>query len=70
MVLTRIKAQLLTNQFNIIGINQQVHIAAPTNYVIGPFEGKINTGYTTGIKIYPQSTKEKNKETENLDISV
>ena len=70
MVLTRIKAQLLTNQFNIIGINQQVHIAAPTNYVISPFEEEINTGYTTGIKIYPQSKKETNKETDKLDISV
>ena len=54
MVLTRIQTQLLTNQFNIIGINQQVHMAAPTNYVIIPFEGKINTGYTTGLKLYRQ----------------
>ena len=70
MVLTRIQAQLLTNKFNIIGINQQVHIAAPTNYVIGPFEGKINIGHTTELILYPQSKKETKKETDKLDISV
>ena len=35
-----------------------------------PFEGNINPGYPTGIKLYLQSTKEIDKETDTLDILV
>ena len=34
------------------------------------FEGNINLGYPTGIKLYLQATKEIDKETDKLDISV
>ena len=40
------------------------------NYVLIPFEGKINPGDPTGIKLHPQETKDIYKETEKLDISV
>ena len=39
------------------------------NYVIIPFEGNINTGYPTGIKLYLQATTEIGKEADKLDIS-
>ena len=39
------------------------------NCVLRPFEGYINHGYPTGIKIYLQATKEIDKETDKLDIS-
>ena len=35
-----------------------------------PFEGNINYGYPTGLKLYLQSTKDIYKETDKLDISV
>ena len=40
------------------------------NYVLIPFEGNINYGYPTGIKLCFQATREIDKETDNLDISV
>ena len=58
MVLTRRKAQLPINKFNNINItNLLVHMTA-VNDVISPFEGNINPGYPTGLKIYLQTTKE------------
>ena len=70
MVLTGRQAQLLINKLNNLNINQQVHMAAPINYVLRTFEGNINTGYPTGLKIYPQATKYIDKESDKLDISV
>ena len=35
-----------------------------------PFEGNINSGYPTGLKLYLQETREIYKETYKLDISV
>ena len=43
---------------------------AVVNYLINPLEGNINPGDATGTKIYFQETKEIDKETDNLDISV
>ena len=53
----RIQAQIIINQFINININQQVHMAA-VNYVLVSFEGNINPGDATGIKIYIQATKQ------------
>ena len=41
---------------------------AAMNYVIIPFEGDINHGYTTGLKRFLRATKEIDKETYRLDI--
>ena len=43
---------------------------APVNYMISPFEGNINLWYPQGVKIYLQPTKEIDKESDKLDISV
>ena len=43
---------------------------AVVNYLLSPFEGNINTEYPTGLKIYLQATKEIDKETEKIYISV
>ena len=43
---------------------------ADVNCVISPFEGNISTGYPKGIKLHLQATKEIDKETGKLDISV
>ena len=40
------------------------------NYLLTPFEGNINPVYLTGVKLYLQATKDIDKETEKLDISV
>ena len=40
------------------------------NHVFIPFEGNVNPGDTMGIKLYLQETKEIDKETDKLDISV
>ena len=57
MLLTIREAQLLINKFNNININQQVQMADPINYMLRTFEGNINTGDPTGIKLYLQATK-------------
>ena len=54
MFLPRRQAQLVTNQFNNLNNNQQVHMAAPINYVLIPFEGNINPGGPKGLKLYLQ----------------
>ena len=43
---------------------------AAANYVLRPFEGNINPRNPTGLKLYLQATKEIDKETDKLDISV
>ena len=40
------------------------------NYVLSSFKENINPGDPTGIKIYLQATKERDKETNKLDLSV
>ena len=60
MVLTSLQAQTLINWFNHININKSVHMAA-VNYVFIPFEGNINPGDPTGLKLYLQVTKEIDK---------
>ena len=62
MVLTSLQSQTLINRFNHIDINQPVQMEA-MNYMLGFFEGNINPGYPTGIKLYPQATNEIDKET-------
>ena len=62
MVLTKIQAQVLINQFNNLNLNQPVQIVVPVvNYLISPFKGKINPGYPQGLKFYLQETKEIDK---------
>ena len=68
MVLNIRQSQLLINQFNNININQQVHMADPIKYVLRPFEGNINPGYPTGIKLYIKSKKDIDKEADKLYI--
>ena len=70
MVLKRIQEKLPINQLINISTNQQVQMDAPINYVISPFKWKINTINTTGLKLYPQATKEIGKESEKLDVLV
>ena len=57
MVLEIREEQLLINKFNNTNINQQVHMADPINYMLSPFEGNINSGYPTDLKLYIQATK-------------
>ena len=45
-------------------------MAAPINYVLRQFEGNINTGDPTGIKLYLQATNQIYKEADKLDIPV
>ena len=70
MVFTRIQVKILISQINNLNINQQVHMAAPVNYVLSPFEGNINPGDPQGIKPYIRGTKEIDKEDDKLDSSV
>ena len=44
--------------------------ATVVNYVLTSFEGKINPGDTQGLKVYPQATKEIDKEADKVDITV
>ena len=37
-------------------------------YVLNTFEGNMNPGGPTGIKLYPQSTKKIDKETRHLSF--
>ena len=43
---------------------------AAVNYMLSPFDGNINHGYSMGLKIYLQEIKEIYKENDKLDISV
>ena len=67
MVFTSLQAQTRIHRFNHININKTVHMA-DVNYVLRPFEGNINTGDPTGIKLYIQLTKDIENETHKLDI--
>ena len=69
MVLTSLQAQLLINRFNHIDTNEPFHMVV-VNYVLSSFKENINPGDPTGIKIYLQATKERDKETNKLDLSV
>ena len=69
MALTSLQTKTLINCFNHLNINQPVQIAV-VNYVLRPFEGKINPGYPKGLKLYLQANKNIDKETDKLDISV
>ena len=40
------------------------------NYVLSSFEGNINPGYPQGLKLYLQETREIDKESDKLNISV
>ena len=57
MVLISLQSKILINIFNHININQPVQMAT-VNYVLSPFEGNIYSGDLTGLKLYPQATKE------------
>ena len=71
MALTSLQTQIFINKFNNLNTNQQVQMASPAvNYVLRPFEGNINPVYITGIKLYLQATKDIDKETNKLYISV
>ena len=69
MVLTSLQTQALRNMFNYTYMNQPVPMAV-VNYVHITFEENINTGDTTGIKLYIQVSKDIFKSTYKLDISV
>ena len=69
MVLMILQAKTLINWFNHININKPVHME-DFNWVLIPFEGKINPGDPMGIKLYIQATNEIDKETDKIDISV
>ena len=60
MLLTILQAQILTNNFNHIQINQPVKMA-DVNDVISSLEGNINPGDPTVIKLCLQATKEIDK---------
>ena len=45
-------------------------MADPVNYMLIPFKGNQNPGYSQDIKLYLQETKEIEKESDKLDISV
>ena len=52
MALTRRQAQLLMNKFNHLNIiNKPVHMEV-MNYALIQFEGNINPGDPTGLKLY------------------
>ena len=61
------QAQKLINWFNYIIINQLFQMAA-VNDVIRLFEGNINIGDPTGLKLYLQEMKEIDRESYKLDI--
>ena len=69
MPLEILQAKILINRFHHIDTNKPVQMAA-MNDVFSPFEGKINPGDTMGIKLYLQVTREIEKQTDNIDISV
>ena len=69
MVLTSLQANKLIKRFNHLKINQPIQMAAGNN-VISPFEGNIKPRDPMGITIYLEETKEIDKETDKLYISV
>ena len=69
MVLTILQAQRLINWFKYLNTNQTIQ-TADVHYVISLFEGNTNPRGPKGIKLYFQTNKEIDKETDKLDISV
>ena len=69
MILIVLQAQTLISCFNHLNINQPVHMYA-VNECFSPFEGNINPGYPTRLKLYLQATKEIDKETDKIYILV
>ena len=69
MVLMRSESQLLTNQFRNLKTNQPVQMNSVNDILIS-FEVNKNPGYTTALKLYIQETKNIDKETDKLYISV
>ena len=69
MVLTILQAQTLINWFKHLNINRPVRMA-DLNDVLITFEGNINPGDLMGTKLYLQATKEIDKDTYKLDISI
>ena len=69
MVLTSLQEQTLINWLNHIDINQPVQMES-VNFLFRTFEGNIDPGYPTDLKLYLQATKEIDTETDKLDISV
>ena len=59
MVLARIQAQILINQFNNIDINQQFHMDddPDLNYVVSLIEVKINIEDQQGVKLCLKAKK-------------
>ena len=55
MVLTSLQVQTLINCSRHLNIDQLVQMV-DLNYVLIPFEGNKNPGYTTGLKLYLQRT--------------
>ena len=45
-------------------------MAAPVKCMLSPFKGNINPGDPKGIKLYPQSTNQIDKEAYKFDILV
>ena len=68
MILTKRQSQIIINKFNNLSINKPGQMADWANYVIIPFEGKINLGYPQGIKIYLQATKDTENKADKFDI--
>ena len=69
MVLKRRQLKELIAQLDNLNINPHI-IEAQVNYVLKIFEAKINLRYPHGLKLYLKSTKEIDKESDKLDISV
>ena len=75
MGLTRIQHQEIIAQFGNLGVNQPVklqvqNMESSMNYVMSLFEGNIKPGYSQGLKLYLQETREIEMEADKLDISV
>ena len=60
MIFTSLQKQTIINIINHINIDQPFKMA-DVNYVLIPFEGNINTGYPTVLKLHPQETKDIDK---------
>ena len=70
MVLAIKQVQILTSQINNLNLNQPVHMEAPVNYVLSPFEGNIHFRDPQRLKLYLWEIKDVDKEANKLGISV
>ena len=65
MVMVRRQEQIIINQFRNLSMNQKFHMYDPAvKYMLIPFEGNTSTGDSQGIELYPQSTKDIDKESD------